>query len=161
MITCPPVIYDSLVRQFWATAEERNLEGRPHEIVATVDGQEYIITESSVWASLQLHDEGGLLKFNEKETLAGMVAIHYPTDGTFTFLKNKFTPQWRFLIHTLLQCISPKSGGWDQFASAFASGLICLSDGRSSTGLGIYLMGWLGILGKRRKSFSCILGFYS
>jgi hypothetical protein len=34
-----------------------------------------------------------------------------------------------FLVHTL-QCISPKSGGWDQFSSSLACGIICLSQGR-------------------------------
>ena len=45
---CPPIVYESLVKQFWATAEERSLEGQPKEIVATIDGEEYVITESFV-----------------------------------------------------------------------------------------------------------------
>ncbi|GJV05293.1 hypothetical protein Tco_1338862 [Tanacetum coccineum] len=56
--------------------------------------------------------------------------IGYPTDGTFTFWKSFFTPQWRFLVHHLLHCISSKSGGWDQFGSNIATALICLSTGR-------------------------------
>ncbi|GJX56674.1 putative ribonuclease H-like domain-containing protein [Tanacetum coccineum] len=54
----------------------------------------------------------------------------YPTDGTFTFWKSFFTPQWRYLVHHLLHCISSKSGGWDQFGSNIATALICLSTGR-------------------------------
>jgi hypothetical protein len=121
--------------------------------VATIDGQEYIIFEFSVRAGLQLNDEGGLLKFHEKKTLKGMATIHYPTDGTFTFFKNRFTPQWRFLIHTLLQCISPKSGGWDQFASALASGLICLSDGRSYSWSRYIFEGMVGNIGAKKNKF--------
>ncbi|GJW39352.1 putative ribonuclease H-like domain-containing protein [Tanacetum coccineum] len=60
----------------------------------------------------------------------GMGQIGYPTDGTFTFWKSFFTPQWRFLVHHLLHCISSKSGGWDQFGSNIATALICLSTGR-------------------------------
>ncbi|GJV59662.1 hypothetical protein Tco_1465762 [Tanacetum coccineum] len=41
-----------------------------------------------------------------------------------------FTPQWRYLVHHLLHCISPKSGGWDQFGSNIATALVCLSTGR-------------------------------
>ncbi|GJW65659.1 hypothetical protein Tco_0117543 [Tanacetum coccineum] len=41
-----------------------------------------------------------------------------------------FTPQWRFLVHHILHCISPKSGGWDQFGSNIATALICLSTGK-------------------------------
>ncbi|GJV03903.1 hypothetical protein Tco_1337472 [Tanacetum coccineum] len=60
----------------------------------------------------------------------GMGQIGYPTDGTFTFWKSFFTPQWRYLVHHLLHCLSSKSGGWDQFGSNIATALICLSTGR-------------------------------
>ena len=33
-------------------------------------------------------------------------------------------------MHHLLHCLSPKSRGWDQFGSNFATALICLSTGR-------------------------------
>ncbi|GJW44849.1 hypothetical protein Tco_0073648 [Tanacetum coccineum] len=33
-------------------------------------------------------------------------------------------------IHHILHCMSPKSGGWDQFGSNLATDLICLSTGR-------------------------------
>ncbi|GJS38435.1 putative ribonuclease H-like domain-containing protein [Tanacetum coccineum] len=42
-------------------------------------------------------------------------------------MQQNFTPQWKFLIHTILHCLSPKSGGWDQFGSPIATALICLS----------------------------------
>nr|GEW03081.1 aminoacyl-tRNA synthetase, class 1a, anticodon-binding [Tanacetum cinerariifolium] len=56
--------------------------------------------------------------------------LGYVTEGKLTFFKNKFSPQWRFLVHTLLHCLSTKSGSWDQFGSPIAIALICLSDGR-------------------------------
>ncbi|GJX84583.1 putative ribonuclease H-like domain-containing protein [Tanacetum coccineum] len=64
------------------------------------------------------------------DTNQGMGQIGYPTNGTFTFWKSFFTPQWRYLVHHLLHCISSKSGGWDQFGSNIATALICLSTGR-------------------------------
>nr|GFA31423.1 putative ribonuclease H-like domain-containing protein [Tanacetum cinerariifolium] len=36
----PPIVFDSLVKQFWATATVRTLEARPSEIIATIDGNE-------------------------------------------------------------------------------------------------------------------------
>nr|GEX71088.1 hypothetical protein [Tanacetum cinerariifolium] len=39
------------------------------------------------------------------------------TEGKLTFFKNKFSPQWRFLVHTLLHCLSTKPGSWDQFGN--------------------------------------------
>ncbi|GJR79202.1 hypothetical protein Tco_0149987 [Tanacetum coccineum] len=128
---CPPITFDSLVKQFWTSAMVRTLEGRPQDIVATIDGNEVVVTESSIRTQLQLNDEGGLYAFTQQEILEGMRAIGYPTDGTFTFYKNKFSPQWRYLIHTLIHCISSKSGGWNQFPSSLATGLICLSTGRT------------------------------
>ncbi|GJU14755.1 hypothetical protein Tco_1142721 [Tanacetum coccineum] len=64
------------------------------------------------------------------EIFEGMGQMGYPTDGTFTFWKSFFTPQWRYLVHHLLHCISSKSGGWDQFGSNIATALICLSTDR-------------------------------
>ncbi|GJX01146.1 synaptobrevin, longin-like domain protein, partial [Tanacetum coccineum] len=54
----------------------------------------------------------------------------YPTEGKLTFHKNKFSPQWRFIIHTIMHCLSTKSGSWDQFGSSLATALICLTEGR-------------------------------
>ncbi|GJX40605.1 putative ribonuclease H-like domain-containing protein [Tanacetum coccineum] len=56
----------------------------------------------------------------------------YPTEGKLTFHKNKFSPQWRFIVHTLMHCLSTKSGSWDQFGSSLATALICLTEGRKN-----------------------------
>ena len=54
----------------------------------------------------------------------------YENDGTFVFRKNKFSKQWKFLIHTILHCLSSKHSSWDQFGSKEAMALICLSKGQ-------------------------------
>ncbi|GJX36319.1 putative ribonuclease H-like domain-containing protein [Tanacetum coccineum] len=51
-------------------------------------------------------------------------------EGKLTFYKNKFSPQWRFIVHTIMHCLSTKSGSWDQFGSSLATALICLTEGR-------------------------------
>ncbi|GJQ99484.1 hypothetical protein Tco_0522469 [Tanacetum coccineum] len=102
----------------------RNLDLR-----ATIDTLEYTITEASVRSKLQLADASGISMLPNTEIFEGMGNMGYPTDGTFTFWKIHFTPQWRFLVHHILHCMSPKSGGWDQFSSTIASALICLSTG--------------------------------
>ncbi|GJR70802.1 putative ribonuclease H-like domain-containing protein [Tanacetum coccineum] len=78
----------------------------------------------------QLADASGISMLPNTEIFEGMGNMGYPTDGSFTFWKSFFTPQWRFLVHHILHCISPKSGGWDQFGSNIATALICLSTGR-------------------------------
>nr|GEV28927.1 putative ribonuclease H-like domain-containing protein [Tanacetum cinerariifolium] len=39
--------------------------------------------------------------------------------------------QWKFLIHTILQCMSAKRTSWNKFSSSMASAVICLSTGRN------------------------------
>ncbi|GJW53414.1 putative ribonuclease H-like domain-containing protein [Tanacetum coccineum] len=85
---------------------------------------------SNLRVSLQLEDAAGITMLPNGELFKGMGQIGYPTDGTFTFWKSFFTPQWRYLVHHLLHCISSKSGGWDQFGSNIAIALVCLSTGR-------------------------------
>ncbi|GJY52110.1 putative ribonuclease H-like domain-containing protein [Tanacetum coccineum] len=43
-----------------------------------------------------------------------------------TFYKAFFSPQWKFFIHTILQCLSAKSTTWNEFSSTMASVIICL-----------------------------------
>ncbi|GJY87971.1 hypothetical protein Tco_0502599 [Tanacetum coccineum] len=47
-----------------------------------------------------------------------------------TFYKAFFAPQWKFLIHTLIQCLSAKRTAWNEFSSTMASAVICLATGR-------------------------------
>ncbi|GKA12327.1 ribonuclease H-like domain-containing protein [Tanacetum coccineum] len=130
VLTANPTIYDSLVKQFWQSAVASTREDGSLEISATVDTKRYIISEASIRDSLQLDDATGISMLPNDDLFQGMGQIGYPTDGTFTFWKSFFTPQWRYLVHHLLHCISSKSGGWDQFGSNIATALICLSTGR-------------------------------
>ncbi|GJU81281.1 putative ribonuclease H-like domain-containing protein [Tanacetum coccineum] len=122
--------YDSLVKQFWQTATARTLADGTQQLDATIDTIEYTITEESVRRQLQLADASGIHMLQNEEIFAGLQNIGYVNDRTFTFWKSHFTPQWRFLIHHILHCLSSKSGGWDQFGSNIAIALICLSTGR-------------------------------
>nr|GEX72583.1 hypothetical protein [Tanacetum cinerariifolium] len=89
----------------------------------------YTITEDLVRSRLQLADDGGVADLPILEIYSGMDNLGYVTEGKLTFFKNKFSPQWRFLVHTLLHCLSAKFESWDQFGSPIAIALICLSDG--------------------------------
>nr|GEV81749.1 reverse transcriptase domain-containing protein [Tanacetum cinerariifolium] len=126
----PTIMFDSLVKQFWATATVRTLEAGPSDIIATIDGNEVVVTKSLIRTQLQLDDVNGLYEFTLHGVLDGMRAIGYPTDGSLTFYKAKLSPHWRFFIHTLIHCMSPKSRRWNQFHSSIASALIlCPLDG--------------------------------
>ncbi|GJT62899.1 putative ribonuclease H-like domain-containing protein [Tanacetum coccineum] len=129
-LTSNPTIYDSLVKQFWQTATANTKADGSLEINATIDTIGYTSTEASIRDTLQLDDTTGITMLPNDEIFEGMGQMGYPTDGTFTFWKSFFTPQWRYLVHHLLHCISSKSGGWDQFGSNIATALICLSTDR-------------------------------
>ncbi|GKC12104.1 hypothetical protein Tco_1008886 [Tanacetum coccineum] len=55
----------------------------------------------------------------------------YHTDSDkLNFQKGVFSPQWRFLIHNILHCLSPKKTAWEQFSSNIAATVICLATNR-------------------------------
>ena len=68
----PVIIHESLVKQFWGTARIRSAEDGPTEIVATIDGEECVLTESLVRTQLQLDNEGGEHELPKEEILAGL-----------------------------------------------------------------------------------------
>ncbi|GJT84314.1 hypothetical protein Tco_1058656 [Tanacetum coccineum] len=60
-----------------------------------------------------------------------MALMGYATDSDkLTFQKGAFSPQWRFLIHNILHCLSPKKTAWEQFSSNIAAAVICLATNR-------------------------------
>nr|GEY36237.1 hypothetical protein [Tanacetum cinerariifolium] len=47
-----------------------------------------------------------------------------------TFYKAFFSTQWKFLIHTIVHCMSAKRTAWNEFSSSMASAVTCLAIGR-------------------------------
>ncbi|GKA78474.1 putative reverse transcriptase domain-containing protein [Tanacetum coccineum] len=63
--------------------------------------------------------------------MAGRRLMGYVTNSDkLTFQKGAFSPQWRFLIHNILHCLSPKKTAWEQFSSNIAVAVICLATDR-------------------------------
>nr|GEY15369.1 integrase, catalytic region, zinc finger, CCHC-type, peptidase aspartic, catalytic [Tanacetum cinerariifolium] len=66
-----------------------------------------------------------------KEIFTELSRIGYENPSTkLTFYKAFFLPQWKFLIHNILQCMSAKRTSWNEFSSSMASTVICLSTGK-------------------------------
>nr|GEX16524.1 ribonuclease H-like domain-containing protein [Tanacetum cinerariifolium] len=70
-----PIVFDCLVKQFWATAIVHTLEAGPSEIIATIDGNEVVVTKSLIRTQLQLNDENRLYEFTIHDVLDGMREI--------------------------------------------------------------------------------------
>nr|GEZ56461.1 ribonuclease H-like domain-containing protein [Tanacetum cinerariifolium] len=100
---------------FLRASHIRSPELGPLAIQAIIDKTPYTITEDLVRSQLQLADDGGIDDFPIAKIYSGMDNLRYITEGKLTFLKNKFSPQKRFLVHIILHCLSTKSGSWDQF----------------------------------------------
>nr|GEZ07816.1 hypothetical protein [Tanacetum cinerariifolium] len=71
------------------------------KILVTVDGILRTVSESSIRRNLKLKDEAGII----------FLSVEY-------------------LIHTIMQCLSPKSTGFNEFSSNIATALVCLATNR-------------------------------
>ncbi|GJS96351.1 putative ribonuclease H-like domain-containing protein [Tanacetum coccineum] len=91
-------------RENWS-AEVSTAENGEVQITATIDGHSMTITE------------GSLRRFSSLVLCGGGRG-------------SCFSPQWRFLIHSILHCLSPKKTAWEQFSSNIATALICLATNR-------------------------------
>ncbi|GJS93468.1 hypothetical protein Tco_0800436 [Tanacetum coccineum] len=126
-LTVNPTIYTSCIKPFWATAKTKTINGDMH-IQALVDGKKVIVTEASVRRDLQLVDENGIECLPNATIFAELERMVYEKlTQKLTFYKAFFAPQWKFLIHTILQCLSAKTTAWNEFSSTVASAIICLA----------------------------------
>ncbi|GJW35549.1 uncharacterized mitochondrial protein-like protein [Tanacetum coccineum] len=83
-----------------------------------VDRKKIIITEATIRRDLQLEDADDIdclpnATIFEQLTLMGYEKL----SQKLTFYKAFFSPQWKFLIHTILQCLSAKTTAWNEFSS--------------------------------------------
>nr|GEU77919.1 hypothetical protein [Tanacetum cinerariifolium] len=95
-------IYISCIKQFWNTASVKR-SNDVTRLQALVDRKNIVISE----------------------------AMGYEKPSTkLTFYKAFFSSQWKFLTHTLLQSLSSKRTSRNEFSTAMASAIICLSKGQ-------------------------------
>ncbi|GKC62575.1 hypothetical protein Tco_1095173 [Tanacetum coccineum] len=126
-LTINPTIYTLCIKQFWATVKVKTANGEV-QLQALVDGKKIIITEATERRDLQLEDADGVdclpnATIFEQLTLMGYEKL----SQKLTFYKAFFSPQWKFLIHTILQCLSSKTTAWNEFSSTMTSTIICLA----------------------------------
>nr|GEU65145.1 synaptobrevin, longin-like domain protein [Tanacetum cinerariifolium] len=126
-LTFKPTVYVSHIRQFWSTARIETTEEET-KILATVDGIFRTVTESSLRRNLKLKDEEGISSLPDDELFKNLTLMGYniSPNQKFTFQKGQFSHQWKYLIYTIMQCLSPKSNGFNEFSTA----LVCLATNR-------------------------------
>ncbi|GJR38172.1 putative ribonuclease H-like domain-containing protein [Tanacetum coccineum] len=126
-LTVSLTIYVSYIEQFWSTAKIKTVNNET-QIRAKVNGKTIVITESSVRRDLHFDDEDGITCLTNTEIFENLQLMGYEKlSDKLTFLKPFFSPQWKYLIHTILQCLSSKSIAWNEFGTNIASAVICLA----------------------------------
>nr|GEV87603.1 hypothetical protein [Tanacetum cinerariifolium] len=97
-------------------------------IQALIDEKRVNIKESSIRHTLKLDDTEGTSCLANAEIFYGLAKMGYEKlYEKLTFYKAFFSPQWKLLIHTILQCLSTKTTSWNEFSSTMASTIICLT----------------------------------
>ncbi|GKE59479.1 hypothetical protein Tco_1498664 [Tanacetum coccineum] len=90
-------------------------EGFEQILQALVDGKKIIITESIVRRDLQLEDAEGVDCLPNATIFVQLTLMGYEKiSQKLTFYKAFFSPEWKFLIHTILQCLSSKTTAWNR-----------------------------------------------
>ncbi|GJU92191.1 putative reverse transcriptase domain-containing protein [Tanacetum coccineum] len=98
------------------------------QLHALMVGKKIIITDSTVRRDLQLEDAEGVNCLPNSTIFEQLTLMGYDKiSQKLTFYKAFFSPQWKFLIHTILQCLSSKTIAWNEFSSTMASIIICLA----------------------------------
>ncbi|GJU81824.1 hypothetical protein Tco_1284189 [Tanacetum coccineum] len=127
-----PTIYVSHIRQFWSTARVEIADGETN-ILAKINGKQRTISKSSIRRHLKLNDEEGISALLENELFENLSLMGYNIlpNQRFSFQKGQFSCQWKFLIHTIMQCLSPKSTSFNEFSSNIATAFVCLATNRT------------------------------
>ncbi|GJY59955.1 hypothetical protein Tco_0459847 [Tanacetum coccineum] len=126
-LTVNPTVYESCIVQFWETAKAKTVNGE-RQLQALVDKKNIVITESTIRRDLHLEDAEGTDCLPTATIFKELTRMGYEKlYQKLTFYRAFFSPQWKFLIHTILQCLSAKTTTWNEFSSTMASAIICLA----------------------------------
>ncbi|GJY45528.1 hypothetical protein Tco_0434591, partial [Tanacetum coccineum] len=97
-------------------------------VEALVDKKKVIITDTSIRSDLKLDDAEGIDYLPISSIFTELERMGYENlTQKLTFYKAYFSSQWKFLIHTILQCLSAKTTAWNEFSSTMAPTIICLA----------------------------------
>ncbi|GJV83609.1 hypothetical protein Tco_1523507 [Tanacetum coccineum] len=124
------------------------------QIHATFDGKTVVISESSVRSNLYFNDEDGIACLTNDAIFENLALMGYESDSDkLTFQKALFSPQWKYLIHTILHCLSSKSTSWNEFSTNIASTTICLANAQKFNFSKLIFDGMLRNLDPNTKKF--------
>ncbi|GJX10589.1 hypothetical protein Tco_0200448 [Tanacetum coccineum] len=126
-LTVSPIVLTLVVEQFWTFAKSRTVNNISY-IDAIVARKPVTISEASIRSDLLFDDADGIDTLNNQAIFDTIQLMGCERDlNILTFNKALFSPQWKFLFHTMNYCISFKSTSWDQIPTNIATTVICLA----------------------------------
>ncbi|GJQ92847.1 hypothetical protein Tco_0003986 [Tanacetum coccineum] len=150
-LTVSPVVSTTFVEQFWMSAKSKIINNVRY-ITAKVAGKPVSISEASIRSDLLFDDADGIYSLPNQAIFDVIQLMGYEGDLTvLTFNKALFSPQWRFLFHTMNHCISSKSTSWDQIPTNIATAVICLTSNQKYNFSKLIFDGMLRHLDAKKK----------
>ncbi|GJU54975.1 ribonuclease H-like domain-containing protein [Tanacetum coccineum] len=150
-LTVSPVVSTTFVEQFWTSAKSKIINNVRH-ITAKVAGKPVSISEASIRSDLLFDDANGIDSLPNQAIFDAIQLMGYEGDLTvLTFNKALFSPQWRFLFHTMNHCLSSKSTSWDQIPTNIATAVICLTSNQKYNFSKLIFDGMLRHLDAKKK----------
>nr|GEW67213.1 hypothetical protein [Tanacetum cinerariifolium] len=128
-------IYVSCIKQFWSSVLVKKVND-VMRLQALVDKKKVMITKATIQEALRLDGAESIDYLPNEEIFTELSRMGYEKPFTkLTIYKAFFSPQWKFLIHTILQCKRAKRTSWNVFSSSMASAIIFLSTGNGFSGV--------------------------
>ncbi|GJZ65798.1 putative ribonuclease H-like domain-containing protein [Tanacetum coccineum] len=142
-----------LLLLFWNIASSQTVNDEK-QIHATVDSKAVVVIEASIRSSLLLNDADGTACLTNEAIFQNLALMGYEGElNKLTFQKAIFSPQWKYLIHTILHCQSLKSTSWNEFSTNIASTVICLVTNQKFNFSKLIFDGMLRNLDTSKKKF--------
>ncbi|GJY70427.1 reverse transcriptase domain-containing protein [Tanacetum coccineum] len=124
------------------------------KIDTIVDSKAVVVTEASIRSSLLFNDADGPACLTNEAIFQNLALMGYEVDfNKLTFQKVLFSPQWKFLIHTILLCLSSKSTSWNEFSINIASSVLCMATNQKFNFSKLIFDGMLRNLDNTKKKF--------
>nr|GEV83283.1 hypothetical protein [Tanacetum cinerariifolium] len=98
------------------------------KLLALINGKRVVVSEDVIRHDLRLDDVDGVECLPNEEIFTELTRMGYEKQTPkLMFYKAFFFAQWKFLIHTLVQCVSANRTTWNEFSCSMASAFICLA----------------------------------
>jgi hypothetical protein len=116
-LTISPKVIITHMDQFWANCTLVTMPDNTKALRSEIQGRELYITPNTIRTYLRLGDNQGVLFYPEDDVDQTFREMGYEGNVSHrTKKKGLLSPQWKFLVHTILVCLSNKTGGTDQMS---------------------------------------------